>query len=47
MTEILVFPYFDTESVNAGYFIIGVYATPNPAPNILSFFSDEKRKNIG
>ena len=36
MTEILVFPYFDTESVNAGYFIIGVYATPTPTPNIFS-----------
>ena len=34
----------DTESVNVGYFIIGVYATPTPAPNILSFLLRRKKK---
>lgn len=28
-------------------FIIGAYAAPNPAPDILSFCCDAKRKNIG
>ena len=34
----------DTESVNVGYFIIGVCATPSPAPNILSFLLRRKKK---
>ena len=34
----------DVKSVNVGYFIIGVYATPNPAPNILSFLLRRKKK---
>ena len=34
----------DTESVNVGYFIIGVCATPSPAPNILSFLLRRKKE---
>ena len=41
---LFVIPYSDTESVNVGYFIIGVCATPNPAPNILSFLLRRKKK---
>ena len=40
---LFVIPYSDTESVNL-MFYIGVYATPNPAPNILSFLLRRKKK---